>query len=271
MVQANKNYPCISFPPGIKRIFSGGRKMQGKSVTKNISIVLYKPKYAGNVGAVARAAKNMGIGNIVVVGAAELNPAEMKQRSTHLAVDVLDKIKYFDDIDTALADFQYIVGTTARVGKARGPFGTPRNVAQKIVLLARKNKVALLFGPEDTGLANKELHYCHAVVTIPSTRDFKSLNLSHAVMVLCYEIFTATLPPNDPAPLKWARSAELEGMYAQIQELLAEIGFLNPENPEYWMMHLRRFFARGGLLSREVKIIRGICRQLAWAARHKTT
>jgi len=237
--------------------------------TTNISIVLYKPKYAGNVGAVARAAKNMGIGNIIIVGAGELDREEMQTRSTHLAADVLDQIKYCDDIGTALADFQYIVGTTSRLGKARGPFSTPRKMAQDIVGISRRNKVALLFGPEDTGLANKELRYCHAIVTIPSTRDFKSLNLSHAVMILCYEIYTAALTATEDAAPKWARSAELEGMYSQIKTLLASIGFLNPENPDYWMLDLRRFFARSGLLSREVKIIRGICRQLEWSVRDK--
>ena len=245
--------------------------MQAQAKTKNISIVLYKPKYAGNVGAVARAAKNMGIGNIVVVAAENLDTEEMKKRSTHLAADVLDKVKYINDLGVALADFQYIVGTTARVGKARGPFTTPRKIAEEIVGISRKNKIALLFGPEDTGLANNELRYCQAVVTIPSTRDFKSLNLSHAVMIMCYEIFTATLPAACEAPPQLARSAELEGMYGQIKGLLAEIGFLNPENPDYWMMHLRRFFARAGLLSREVMLIRGICRQLEWSKRQKTT
>ena len=88
-------------------------------------------------------------------------------------------------------------------------------------------------------------------------------------MILCYEIYTAALPVTEEVPPKWARSDEVEGMYGQIKTMLSEIGFLNPENPEYWMMHLRRFFARSGLLAREVKIIRGICRQLEWSARHK--
>jgi tRNA/rRNA methyltransferase len=243
--------------------------MSPAAKTTNISIVLYKPKYAGNVGSIARAAKNMGIGNIIIVGAANLDREEMIKRSTHLAADVLDQIQYCEDIGTALADFQYIVGTTSRVGKARGPFNPPRKIARDIVGISRKNKVALLFGPEDTGLANNELRYCQAIVTIPSTRDFKSLNLSHAVMILCYEIYTATLAAAEDVAPKWARSVEVEGMYRQIKTLLAEIGFLNPENPDYWMMDLRRFFARSGLLSREVKIIRGICRQLEWSVRHK--
>jgi tRNA/rRNA methyltransferase len=115
------------------------------------------------------------------------------------------------------------------------------------------------------------LRYCHAVVSIPTARELKSINLSHAVMIVCYEIFTVSLPPIEEATPKLALSKELEGMYGQIKNLLAQIGFLNPENPDYWMMHLRRFFTRAGLLSREVKIIRGICRQLEWYARHKKT
>jgi tRNA/rRNA methyltransferase len=243
-----------------------------KAKTKNISIVLYKPKYAGNIGSVARAAKNMGISNIIVVGKADYDREEMQQRSTHLAADVLDQIQYFESIEEALGSFNYIVGTTARLGKARGPFIAPRTVAKDIADISQKNKVALLFGPEDTGLANEELRLCHAVVTIPTSREFTSLNLSHAVMILCYEIFTASAAATIAAATpKLALSSELEGMYGQIKTLLADIEFLNPENPDYWMMHLRRFFTRAGLLSREVKIIRGICRQLAWYAHHKKT
>ena len=242
-----------------------------KAKTKNISIVLYKPKYAGNIGSVARAAKNMGISNIVVVGKTDFDREEMQQRSTHLAADVLEQIQYFSSIDEALGHFNYIVGTTARLGKARGPFIAPRAVAQDIADISQKNKVALLFGPEDTGLANEELRLCHAVVTIPTSREFTSLNLSHAVMILCYEIFTAASAAvtGAEATPKLALSSELEGMYGQIKTLLADIEFLNPENPDYWMMHLRRFFSRASLLSREVKIIRGICRQLAWYAHRK--
>ena len=244
-----------------------------KAKTKNISIVLYKPKYAGNIGSVARAAKNMGISNIVVVGKSDFDREEMQQRSTHLAADVLDQIQYFERIDEALGEFNYIVGTTARLGKARGPFIAPRAAAKNIADISQKNKVALLFGPEDTGLANEELRLCHAVVTIPTSREFTSLNLSHAVMILCYEIFitSSTATISSAVTPKIALSSELEGMYGQIKTLLADIEFFNPENPDHWMMHLRRFFARSSLLSREVKIIRGICRQLEWYAHHKKT
>ncbi|HLZ19950.1 MAG TPA: RNA methyltransferase [Smithellaceae bacterium] len=247
--------------------------MSGKAKTRNISIILYKPKYAGNVGSVARAAKNMGITRIVIVGTKDLDREAMQQRSTHLAADVLDSITYFDTLEEALGSFNYIAGTTARLGKARGPFVSPRAAAQTIAGLSQKNSIALLFGPEDTGLANEQLRLCHSVVTIPTSREFSSLNLSQAVMILCYEIFVAETAASEAgtATPKLALSSELEGMYGQIRELLSEVGFLNPENPEYWMLDVRRFFSKSNLTSREVKIVRGIVRQLAWYAGHKNT
>lgn len=247
----------------------GGVKVK----TKHIAIILYKPKYAGNIGAAARAAKNMGIHHLVVVGAKDVDSEEIKQRATHLAADVVEKIQYVERVENALSDFNYIIGTTARQGKFRGPFVTPREIASEVVHLSQKNKVALLFGPEDTGLANEQLRLCHAVVTIPTSKEFTSLNLAQAVMILCYEIFVASLPAaceNKVAP-KLALVSELEGMYEHIQQMLSEIGFLNPDNPEHWMLYIRKFFARSGLLSREVKIIRGICRQLEWYAKNKKT
>ena len=229
---------------------------------ENIAIVLVRPKYGGNVGAVARCAKNMGFENIVVVSPNHFSPDEMKQMSTHAAADLVDAIRYFDTLEEAFGTFQYIVGTTARIGAVRGPVITPRNMAERLVDISQTNSVALLFGSEDRGLTNEELRWCQLVVSIP-TGDFKSLNLSHAVMILCYELFLLDYDVRSFTP-KMASALELEGMYGQVKELLQRIGFLNPENPDYWMTHIRRFLSRTKLQSREVKIIRGICRQLRW-------
>lgn len=245
--------------------------MAEKTKLTNVSVVLHNPKYAGNIGAAARAAKNMGINKIIVVGRQQYNLEEMKMRSTHLAADVVAKIRYADDIRAALGQFNYVIGTTARKGAARGPFFTPRQIAEKIAAISQHNKVALLFGPEDKGLSNDELRHCHAAVTIPTSRAFPSLNLSHAVVVLCYEIFIAALEPQGEAPPQLARLAELDGMYEQLKALLAKVGFLNPQNPDYWMMHIRRLFNRTSLLARDVKIIRGICRQIEWYISQKNT
>lgn len=140
----------------------------------------------------------------------------------------------------------------------------PRDMARRVVEISRTNQTALLFGPENRGLANRELKYCHALVTIPTSKEFASLNLAQAVMIMTYEIFRAAEElPESFAP-KLATSFELEAMYEHLQEILAKIHFVNPENPEYWMRSLRRFFSRIGLQAREVKIIRGICRQIEW-------
>jgi tRNA/rRNA methyltransferase len=205
----------------------------------------------------------MGIERIFVVGHADPDGEEMRKMSTHLATDLVDSIRYFNCLDTALAHFQYVVGMTARKGAARGATLSPREAAASLVDISQHNEIALLFGPENTGLTNDNLKFCHAVVTIP-TSSFKSINLSHAVMILCYGIFIARMETAERFTPRLATSAELEGMYSQIKELLMKIGFLNPQNPERWMMYIRRFFPRTKLRSREVKIVRGICRQMEW-------
>lgn len=242
--------------------------MQSRPALHNITIVLKKPKYAGNVGSAVRCAKNFGLDKISVVGGRDLDVEEMKQMSTHYAADIVTGIAHFDRLGEALAGFQYIVGTTARQGAARGPTISPRELAERLVNVSQNNSVALLFGPEDTGLTNDDLRYCHAVVRVPASEEFKSLNLSHAVMILCYEVFVVRAPADYPFTPSLATAAEIEGMYEQIRALLLKIGFFNPDNPDYWMIHVRRFFSRTRLTSREVKIIRGICRQLDWYGSH---
>lgn len=245
--------------------------MQLKAKTENITIVLNKPKYPGNVGSVARCASNMGIKNISVVGNRDLAVEEMKQMATHFAAESVDRIQHFDCLDEAVAKFPYVVGTTSRRGSGRGPVVSPREMAERLIDISQNNNIALLFGPEDMGLSNDDVRLCQLLVTIPTSKNMKSINLSHAVMILCYEIFTARMDPLEMFTPRMADSAELEGMYGQMKELLLKIGFLNPENPDYWMMHLRRFLSRTSLLSKEVKIMRGICRQLDWYMENKNT
>jgi len=239
--------------------------------TENIAIVLNRPKYPGNVGSVARCAKNMGIEKIVVVGNRNLEEEEMKTMATHVAADIVDNIRYFDQIDEALAGFHYIVGTTSRRGNARGPVISPREMAVRLPDISQENDVALLFGPEDTGLSNDELRFCHLVVAIPASSRFKSINLSHAVMILCYEIFISRAGHPETFTPRLATSVELEGMYDQAKVLLTKIDFLNPQNPDYSMMQIRRLLSRTKLLSREVKILRGVCRQIERYAKNKNT
>ena len=239
------------------------------NTTENITIVLNNPKYPGNIGSAARCAKNMGIESLFVVVHEYPDMEEMKKRATHVASDIVENMRYFYRLDEALSGFNYIVGTTSRLGSARGPVIQPREMAKQIADISQNNRVAILFGPEDAGLNNDELKYCHLLVTIPTSDELKSINLSHAVMILCYEIFTARTPsPNRFTP-KLATSFELEGMYDHLKEMLVKINYINPENPDYWMTNIRRFLSRTKLFSKEAQIIRGICRKVERSIENK--
>ncbi|MCP4368038.1 MAG: RNA methyltransferase, partial [Deltaproteobacteria bacterium] len=124
-------------------------------------------------------------------------------------------------------------------------------------------RVAIVFGPEDRGLSNENIRLCHVLVNIP-TAEFSSLNLAQAVMVICFEIFSAGRKENQEFVPRLANRHELDGMYDQLKDILVKISYINHENPDYWMNKLRYFFTRMQLRAREVSIIRGICRQIDW-------
>ncbi len=230
----------------------------------NLAIVLNKPKYPGNIGSVARCAKNMGISSIFVVNPLDVDRAKIEQLATHFALDVVEKITYVDSLDRALAPFNYVVGTTGRSGDTslKRSMVYPGKMAEDIVDISQNNKVALVFGPEDRGLTNSELTYCDVLVKIPTSESLKSINLSHAVMIICYEIFTARLACTSVFTPKLATSEEIEAMYDHLQEMFLRINFIKTQNPEYWMTNVRRFLSRTKLLAKDVKIILGICHQV---------
>ncbi|MDZ4164234.1 MAG: RNA methyltransferase [Smithellaceae bacterium] len=237
---------------------------------ENIAIVLCRPKYGGNIGSVARVAMNMGIERIIVAEPAGVNMAEAKKLATHFASPLVDQIEYFPALKEALAGFQWIVGTTSKLGKGRRPVVHPRQAAEEIVSISQHNQVALLFGAEDDGLTNEDLRYCHSFVTIPADRKFSSLNLSHAVMVICYELFIARIADETPFVPRLASSVELEGMYENLRDFLIEADFLKHKDPDQQMLYLRRFLSRTRLTSQDVQVIRGICRQIQWYTNNKS-
>jgi tRNA/rRNA methyltransferase len=229
----------------------------------NLAVILHRPHYPENIGAAARSAKNMGITRLILVAPVNCDLTKILKMATHNAEDIVTEMEVFDDLPSALAPFRYVVGTTARTGSYRNATQAPRRLAEALVDISQNNQVALLFGPEDRGLANRELRHCDALVTIP-TAAFSSLNLAQAVMILTYEILLATTDEPKTFVPRLATRGELEAMFDHLTETLARINFINPENPEYWMTSVRRFFSRIGLRAREVKIIRGICRQINW-------
>ncbi len=240
--------------------------MTEKNRLHHISIVLNKPRIPENVGAAARAVKNMGIGRLVVVDPAFYDVDRIKTMATHVASDVVENIGLFKTLADALADKSYVVGTTARLGGERSVVYSPKRMADKLIPISRENPVAVVFGPEDRGLTNEEIRLCHDLVNIP-TADFSSLNLAQAVMIMCYEIFDAVRSgPAEFVP-RLAGRYELDGMYDQLKDVLIRIDYIKPDNPDYWMNNIRRFFTRIGLRAKEVNIIRGLCRQVDWYGR----
>jgi tRNA/rRNA methyltransferase len=153
------------------------------------------------------------------------------------------------------------------VGLYRDHAKTPRAWAPRLLEAARQSRVALVFGPEDKGLCNEDLALCTQIVQIPSSERYLSLNLSHAVMVCCYELFVAadrfeaSVEKSPEAP-----SALRERMFSMWEQTLLDIGFMKEEKAEHMMLGLRRILSRGRLTDADVRILMGIARQTQWCA-----
>ena len=231
----------------------------------NLRIVLVRPKHSGNVGATARAMRNLGISDLVVVSPPLLCRSWADAMAVH-ARDLLDAMQVIPSLRAAIAECGLVIGTTCRPGVYRAGALTPRALAPQLTAALAVNRVALVFGPEDTGLTNEDLRLCHRLVTIPTNSVFPSLNVAQAVLLCCYEIFLAThdQPPEPPRVLAVAERQEL--MYDKLKRALLAIGFLHEDNPDHLMFALRRIFGRAGLEEREVRILLGLARQIEWYA-----
>ncbi len=234
----------------------------------HVTIVLVEPQIPENIGSAARAMHNMGLRRLMLVAPKNCDLSRVLKMATGTSIEVIEEMEVCDDLRSALGPYQHVIGTTARIGSHRPAISNLRRLAQDLIPVAQNNRVAILFGPEDRGLSNEQLRYCHTIASIPTAR-FSSLNLAQAVMILCYELFLVSGDPPPESLPRLANEFELEGMYEHLKEVLMKIGFLNPQNPEHWMWNIRRFFSRIPLRAREVRIIRGICRQIDWYTRGK--
>jgi len=237
--------------------------MSDKINLENVSIVLCRPRYPENIGAAARAMCNMGIEQLVLVKPQNCDLERICKMATHAALEVVERMALYDELEPALGDFNFIVGTTARVGGQRKGIISLPNLAEKLHPISAQNRIAVVFGPEDRGLTNVDIRLCHVLVNIP-TAEFSSLNLAQAVMILCYELFRYSSKKSQDFIPRLANRHELDAMYAQLKQILIRISFINPDNPDYFMNNFRHFFSRLPLRAKEVKIIRGICRQIEW-------
>ncbi len=238
-----------------------------KGNLSNISVVLVNTLYPENIGSTARACANFGISNLILVNPKDLNEEKMRAMATKSGLPILENMKVFDNFLDAISEFNYVIGTTARLGKQRKVYETPREIANKIIDLSQNNKIAILFGNEKWGLTNEELYHCHTVITIPTTEK-ASLNVSQAVVIILYELFLASSEIDLPKP-RLATVKELEVMYKIISDTLEAINYVPHDNKVLWMTTIRRFLSKIDLTAQEVRVIQGFCKQLLWALRSK--
>ena len=235
----------------------------GFAMSAGLRIVLVGTQHPGNIGAAARAMKTMGLHELVLV--APLNPPNEETWAMAVSADdVVAAARTCATLDEAIADCVLVAGCTARPRLVQLDELTPREVAPRLLAAATSAPVALLFGPERTGLTNEDLARCHLAVHIPADPHYSSLNLAAAVQVLSYELRLAQLAQTDaaeqlssaahtPAP-----QAAVEGFFAHLDQALHDIDFHKGRSPAIVLRRLRRLFQRAQPDERELRILRGI-------------
>ena len=225
-----------------------------------IRIVLVGTTHPGNIGACARAMKNMGVTDLALVRPKYFPHDDATARASG-AEDILENATVVDTLEEAIADCVYVTGASARSRAISWPSLDAREGAARLREESRNGPVAAVFGPEKSGLSNADLDHCHTLLTIPTNPEFSSLNLAMAVQVLTYEL--CTLREDEPLPeyeadAPPATSGELEHFYTHLERVLTDIRFLDPDNPRHLMRRLRRLFIRAGLDQNELNILRGV-------------
>jgi TrmH family RNA methyltransferase len=225
-----------------------------------IRIALVETSHPGNIGAAARAMKNMGLTELHLVSPRVFPDAEATARAAG-ADDVLQAAIVHDRLDTAIADCGLVVGTSSRHRHLPWDLVEPRECAQRVAAAAQAKPVAVLFGSERIGLTNEALMTCNLLVTIPTDAAYSSLNVAMAVQLVSYELWMA-LRPGEPAPrerdVPLATADEMARLYQHIEEVLAEIDFRDRTGGGFLMARIRRLFNRAQVDQNELNILRGI-------------
>lgn len=224
-----------------------------------VRVVLVNTSHPGNIGAAARAMKNMGLTDLCLVSPQAFPSAEATARASG-ADDLLASAACVDSLEGALADCELVVGASARNRTLPVPMLDPRETAGLIMQQPEGTRAAILFGRERTGLTNAELDRCHYLVRIPTHPDYPSLNVAAAVQVVAYELRMAAgqALPRQEYRHRFATAEEMELFYRHLEEMLIEVGFLDADNPRQLMRRLRRLFGRARPNYNELNILRGI-------------
>ncbi len=233
-------------------------------------VVLVRPTIAANIGAVARVMRNFGLSQLVVV-APEADPLDPEARKLSTQGEsILHAARTFSEFGAAVADCVLVVGTSAR---SEGVFRStsaeiPAALMPRFVDAAQHGPVALVFGPEPTGLTNTEVARCHHLITIPTDESYPALNLAQAVAICLYEFHQAVRAlSGEPQPRAIAPFAAQERMFESLEEALRELHFLWGENADALMHALRHLIGRAQPTPQEVELLFGVERQIRWFAR----
>jgi TrmH family RNA methyltransferase len=219
--------------------------------------------YEGNIGSVARVMKNFGLENLVLV-----NPCPIEDfgwaMASH-AKDILEKAKIVSTLDEATANANLIVGTTGKISDKdqkhlrlhlRAPWLSPKELAKK--LEGKEGVVALLLGREDIGLTSQELAKCDMVISIPTSKIYPIMNISHAAAILFYELNQIS------GGKKFLANREtLVLLQDRTKSLLTESGY-PAHKTEYTVLMFRRILGRAELTEREARTILGVIKSIRW-------
>lgn len=206
--------------------------------------------------------KNMGLSDLVLVEPRSFPHEDATARASG-AEDILLSTRVVDSLTDALADCSFVAGASARSRAIDWPSLQPRECARRLVQENAGSNVAIVFGPEKSGLTNENLDLCNVLLTIPCNPAFSSLNIAMAVQIMCYELYLVERTSDEcPTPAEpEARAAtgeEIEHFYTHLETVLTDSGFLNPDKPRLLMRRLRRLFIKASLDKNEVGILRGI-------------
>ena len=237
------------------------KKIKSDNLLNSVKVVLVGTTHPGNIGATARAIKNMGILDLALVEPKEF-PSDVATFRSKAAKDILEKASVHKSLEEAISECELVVGTSARGRTVPWPVLNPREAAEEMHKSSLNGKVAIVFGREDRGLTNEELGLCNFHVHIPSDPEYSSLNLSQAVQILAYEIRLAYLQDQQINKDYWdvelANNEQTERLINHMDELMQEVDFYDVENPRKLLVRVRRFFKRSKIDIMEANIFRGL-------------
>ncbi len=231
-----------------------------------VRIVLIHTSHPGNIGAAARAMKNMGLSQLYLVAPKQYPDDKAVWRAAS-ALDLLENAIVCDSLEVATQGCHLVVGTSARDRSIPWPVMDVRQAAETIAAEPDEHKIAILFGREDRGLTNQELQQCQFHLQIPTNAEYSSLNLGAAVQVVCYELRVAALAKSQlnnawDWGTEWdveaATNEEIQRFFKHLEETLVELKVINPKNPRQLMTRLKRLYLRSRPDQVEINLLRGI-------------